>query len=328
MFQNASKTPLLSLMLVIPLLWASQGMGAQKPGFRQFTTGGYETSCIVPLTDKRYLVLEDEEDFPITMVTMNPDHTLTAKEGDASGLVKVVGGLDDFEGCAIDEKERIYAITSHSRSSKGKAEFKREKLVRFSMQGDKFIEPKVFPYLKMVILEQFPFLQEAVDVEDVKNMGGFNIEGFALDRENHHLLIGLRSPVEKGKALILRLTNPNDVFDKNVDPVFAKEPVWLDLQEFGIRAMTYDTAKKGYWIISGPVAKRDDVPFQLWFWNGKNDAPAQHATIDSLDGVKRGEGITLSRDGKWLIIVSDDGNRLEKRFSHYLVVDKNLVKVH
>ena len=63
--------------------------------------------------------------------------------------------------------------------------------------------------------------------------GGINIEGLAA-APNGHLLIGFRSPVTEGKALVAVLTNPNEVIEEGKKAVFDY-PIEFDLKGLGIR---------------------------------------------------------------------------------------------
>ncbi|MHB8810976.1 MAG: hypothetical protein ACYC9M_13350 [Desulfobulbaceae bacterium] len=86
-----------------------------------FLTGIYEPSAIQQLPDGRFLVVEDEKKHPFSLVTINPDGSVTttrlspglSEAGDDSWK------MDDLEGLALDRSGYIYALTSHSRDGDG-----------------------------------------------------------------------------------------------------------------------------------------------------------------------------------------------------------------
>ena len=115
-------------------------------------------------------------------------------------------------------------------------------------------------------------------------------------------MIGLRSPLIKGKAVVVPLKNPNAIFDKNEKPKLAK-PILLDLDGDGIRAMSWDKKREGYWIVSGSIGKRKG-DFSLWFWDKKkNLLTVSHEDVD----IGYAEGVTALKDNT-LFLVQDNGS--------------------
>ncbi|MHB1144657.1 MAG: hypothetical protein ACYCZS_07145 [Thiobacillus sp.] len=86
--------------------------------------------------------------------------------------------------------------------------------------------------------------------------------------------------------------------------------------------MSYLPALDGYLVISGPAASQQ-VHFQLWFWSGRPGAQARRVSVAGLPGFEHAEGVTPAViDGQArIVIVSDDGSRLEGRYAHYLLLD-------
>jgi len=80
---------------------------------------------------------------------------------------------------------------------------------------------------------------------------GLNIEGLAWDHTQGQLLLGLRSPVVDGNALLvpLRLRDPRGPF--SYDNLEVKEAIRLPLGGFGIRSVEYDPQQKVFYIIAG-----------------------------------------------------------------------------
>lgn len=295
----------------------------------------YEPSGAAQMADGRIIIVEDEKEQPFDILAFNPDGSFSERSFTSKGepQIDAAGGafekLDDLEGVTVDHRGYVYAITSHSRTSRGKEKAAREKLIRFRVDGDRLHDPVVVTGLKTRICARFPFLREAAEVLDVKGGRGFNIEGFTFDGEKSRLLIGFRTPLHGGKAVIVAIDNVDGVFDRGEAPAIAAEAIFLDLGGEGIRAMTYDPKLRGYLIVSRRerIAPKDaDVagerPFRLWLWNGMPEEKPRRAAISGLTGLGRAEGIApLRRNGEArLLIVSDDGNRKKKRPARYLLV--------
>src|SRR5262249_32923073 len=162
----------------------------------------------------------------------------------------------DIEDVATSPQGDIFLITSHSLSRKGKASPKRKHLVRLRMNRDTSeIENAMINFhdlwsdLPAELKESTKHRPGEKDAQDHYN-AGFNIEGLAWAPEGD-LLIGLRSPTIESQALVLRLKNPNNIFDKPEEPVTLTIESKLALEGMGIRGMCYDEERKGYWIIAG-----------------------------------------------------------------------------
>jgi hypothetical protein len=287
-------------------------------------TGIYEPSAVQQLPDGRFLVVEDEKEHPLSLFTLDADGSVRSTplgpglfQGDDD-----FWKLDDLEGLAIDRSGFIYALTSHSRDGDGDEKKSRDKLVRFRIDGERVLDTTVVKGLKPALTVAHPVLAQAAEIRDVKSSGGLNIEALEITPDQQHLLIGLRSPLLDKRAIIARVENPAAVFETGAKPRISATLQTLDLGGNGIRGMSYIPALGGYLVISGPVA-REQVHFQLWFWNGQPDAPARRVTAPGVQGFEHAEGVSPAViDGKQrIIIVSDDGSRDEGRYARYLLLD-------
>lgn len=239
-----------------------------SPLFRALD-GLYEPSAIQQLADGRFLVLEDEKTHPFTLVTIGPD-------GAVSGIPlrqkpQDLPKLNDLEGIALDPSGQVYAVTSHSRDGDGEEKASRERLLRFRIEGDRAVAPKVSNALKPALLAAHPVLAAAAEIRDVKDGGGLNIEALDLSPDQQRLLIGFRSPLLGNRALVACVENPAAIFDSGEAPRISSRLETLDLGGNGIRGMSWFPSLDGYLVIGGPVA-REPVQFQLWFWNGRAGA--------------------------------------------------------
>jgi hypothetical protein len=286
--------------------------------------GIYEPSAIQQLPDGRFLVVEDEKDHPLSLVTIGADGRVKTAALTA-GLLQLFSDfwkLDDLEGLAADKLGHVYAITSHSRDDAGDEKKSRQKLARFKVEGDRVVEPKIVDGLKAALTKQHAVLAAAASLRDVKASGGLNIEGLEISPDQQRLLIGLRSPLREGRALIAGVENLAAVFESDEAPRIAPALVELDLGGQGIRGLAHVPALGAYLVIGGPPT-REPGPFALWLWGGEPGAPARRLTVANLPGFEKAEGVCPAVIGglQRILVVSDDGNRNAGRPASYLLLD-------
>lgn len=291
-------------------------------------TGVYEPSAIQQLPDGRFLVVEDEKAHPFTLLAIHPDGRTEATPlepgffqwGDSFWK------LDDLEGLALAPCGHLYAITSHSRDGTGDEKKSRDKLVRFRVEGEGVVDTTVTTTLKPALAGLDPVLAAAALVRGVKSEGGLNIEALDLDPDTGHLLLGFRSPLVDGQALIARLENPADAVQGSAAPRFSPHLITLPLGGLGLRGMAYLPALGGHLLIAGPV-DRTPGHFQLWFWD--REAAPRRVSVDGLAGFEHAEGVCAARIGgrPRIVLVSDDGNRKEGRCARFLVLDPGQLRI-
>ena len=293
------------------------------PAFQPLT-GVHEPSAILQLPDGRFLVVEDEQSHPLSLVTIDAAggvETVALKAG-LLQMFRDFWRLDDLEGLALDRAGFVYAITSHSRDDDGDEKKSRERLVRFRIDGHKVVDTKVVEGLKSTLTERHPVLAAAARMQDVKGGGGLNIEALEISPDQKRLLIGFRSPVHDGRALVASVENPSGIFESDEAPRVAAVLEELDLGGHGIRGLSYVPTLGAYLVIGGPVS-RERAKFDLWLWSGHRGAPARRVTVAGLRSLERAEGVCPAViDGEQrVMIVSDDGNRKAGRFARYLLLD-------
>ena len=274
--------------------------------------GIYEPSSIQQLPDGRFLVVEDEKEHPLSLVTLAADGSATTTALTA-GLLQMFSPfwkMQDLEGLAADRVGHVYAITSHSRDDDGDEKKAREKLVRFRVEGNRVVDPKIVDGLKSALTARHAVLEAAAQVRDVKSGNGLNIEGLEFSPDQQRLLIGFRSPLREGKALVACVENLADVFEAGDAPRISPVLLELDLGGQGIRSLSYVPALGTYLVVGGPTSKKD-APFTLWSWSGEPGAPVHRVTVPGLAGFEKTEGICPAMIGgvERIVFVSDDGDR-------------------
>lgn len=293
--------------------------------FAQFQemSGFYEPSGIHQLPDGRFLVVEDEEKHALSVLTLSEGRCRQTPL-DAPFWSWGQGDfwqLDDLEGVTGDGAGFIYAITSHSRDDEGETHKARERLVRFRLDGAQVKEPRVVDNLKRALTAAHPVLAAAAEVRRVKSEGGLNIEGLAMSADQRRLLIGFRSPLLDGRAIIAAIDNVQSIFDDDTRPEVSAPLIALDLDGQGIRGMSYVSFLRGYLLIAGPVA-REQVDFSLWFWDGIGDSVPRQVLVVGVPGFRHAEGVAPAIiDGQpCLMLVSDEGDRKVARPARYLLL--------
>jgi hypothetical protein len=295
----------------------------QVPAFQPLT-GIYEPSAIQQLPDGRFLVVEDEKSHPLSLVTIGADGSVDS-EALTPGLFQLFSGfwkLDDLEGLALDRVGFVYGITSHSRDDDGDEKKSREKLVRFRVEGRRLVDPKVVAGLKQALTMRHAVLAAAAQARDVKGSGGLNIEALEISPDQRRLLIGFRSPLRDGRALIASVENPAAIFESDEAPRIAPLLEELDLGGHGIRGLSYVPTMDAYLVIGGPASREPD-DFDLWRWSGEPGAPAHRVTLPCLRSFEKAEGVSPAIVGgmERIVIVSDDGDRDAGRSASYLLLD-------
>jgi pSer/pThr/pTyr-binding forkhead associated (FHA) protein len=262
----------------------------------------------MPNTDGALLV---DDSRPNEVLWMQLDQA-----GQQVGQMKMINfGADiaDPEGIAFDGSF-FYIVGSQSHAEVGP----RNALARFAfdpasqtLQG----QAEVMNNLRDFLLQNVPELKEVS--EKPGNAGGLNVEGVAWDLAKGRLLLGLRSPVLNGKALIvpIKLRDPRGPFTtENLIP--PGPPIQLSLGGLGIRDIQYDKRANSFLIVAGAPTSGGTTDSALWEWNGdenQTDPASVPQLLVQLDPVMKPEGATnMKIGGRDYILVVGDGGRYIK----------------
>ena len=318
----------LHLDAVIPDVKTFDSLSETYPTFTAFKSlaAVQEASGVQQLADGRFLTVNDEKNHPFDILTLNDRGEFSVKplypqeQFSENNQYKDFRNLDDLEGIDIDRLGYLYAITSHSFTSKGEKKKSREKLSRFKIQGQTIIEPVVIKTLKEAIAKEHPFLVTALEEQNSKSKQGFNIEGLSLNPTQDKLLLGLRSPLKDNKAIVLTLENINETFNLQTPPKISSKIHFLDLKGETIRSLNYIPYLKGYLIISGPVGKSKNIEFKLWLWNLQKNT-TQRVTVDGLEGFEEAEGLAaITWNGKPRLLIMTDGMLSGSKNARYIIL--------
>jgi hypothetical protein len=206
----------------------------------------------------------------------------------------------------------IYVVGSQSRRD----DPQRNSMVRFALDE---ATQSVKGHVETVVdLHRFLFdkVPELAAYRDVRgDEGGLNIEGISWDSTNDRLLLGLRSPVIDGRALVipLKLSDPRGAF--STENLTAGAILRIPLGGLGIRDIEYDTRAGAFLVIAGAPTHGEAPNFALWEWNGDDNPVANESIheLTKLDGRMKPEGIARVRvGGREFLLVVGDGSRYLK----------------
>lgn len=268
--------------------------------------GACDASGAVEIDSKHFAVADDEDNViriydadrggpPLHTVDLSPNLQLTEPSGAES----------DFEG-ATRLGDTAYFVASHGRTAKGKLDPDRLLLVATTLPAiGEQVSVRGDPYRRLVddLIAHPAFAQLGIAeaaLRAPKEPGGLNLEGMTATPDGS-LLMGFRSPVPAGRALLFRILNPRGVGAD--EPARLSDPILLDLKGLGVRALS--TWGKSFLIAAGPSATGGQ--FRLFRFDGKSTV----SPVRDVDFTGFGpEGFFTPEARDELLVLSDDGTRM------------------
>ena len=265
-----------------------------------FDGGKFDASgvCDVPGTDG-VLFVDNGREGQVLWMRLDGN----GRQAGAITPVELGVGIEDIEGITTDGTH-FYVVSSQSRPKA----IEKDGLVRFKFDArtQKAEGVESLGGLKNFLVENVAELRS--EGEKMGKDGGVNIEGIAWDARRGRLLLGLRSPVADGHALLvpLRLRDPRGTFSTENLEVEGSKAIRLSLRGVGVRGIEYDRRAKVFRVISGAAEDQGQTDFGLWEWNGDEKQPALTET-QRFDNDLKPEGVArVSAGGRdFLFIVCD-----------------------
>lgn len=268
---------------------------------------GIANASAVAMLDARHMAVASDES-NVLLVYAVDDETPASARLDLSQHAGVYGkSLEiDLEGGAR-VGDRIYWIGSHGRNKDGKPRPNRQRLMATKVvvdDGKARLVPEGRPYSnllnELLADPRYEPLGLRRAAANPPEQNGINIEGLGATAEGG-LLIGFRSPLVDGKALLVPLLNPAEV----VEGGRAKlgDPILVDLGGLGVRDLVW--SGKEHFIIGGGV--KGAAKARLFRWAGGKAEEVKgtgfkHFNPEALTTVGTGSEAEL-------LVLSDDGNR-------------------
>jgi hypothetical protein len=268
--------------------------------------GMCDASGAVAVGGGQFVVGDDEDNIlrvydarrgggPVRSVDLSPDLELPIKKKAPEADIEAATGLDSLS----------FWLTSHGRNSAGK---KQPSRLRFFATQETDAGPELVgrPYTHLLddLLADprlAPFSLAEAEALPPKSPGGLNIEGMTAMADGSSLLIGFRSPVPRGKALVVPVLNPKELLQEGARARLG-EPRLLDLGGLGIRSLSWWRGR--YLIISGGTA--GEATSRLFTWRGGDDAPVPVNDVD-LTGLNP-EAFFTPEQADEILLLSDDGS--------------------
>jgi hypothetical protein len=282
---------------------AGAGVGAER------YTGACDGSAIVAAGGSHFWSASDEDNRIRLYRRGSPGlvrefdlNGFLQPERNKRGLLKEV----DLEGVARIGN-RLYWIGSHGRDSGGDVEASRHRLFATDVRGFG-LRPAGRPFAGLVDglkAEDSPVGEALRGAEPLApEKGGISIEGLAAG-PGRSLLIGFRSPLVSGRAIVARLVNPGEVVAEGAKPKFG-EAALLDLGGLGVRALENGGRGGALWILAGP--SRSGGEFRLYGWRA-GDAKAVEVGPDLPKGEGSPEGLMYDAGRRRLFVSLDAGDQ-------------------
>ncbi|OHB71343.1 MAG: hypothetical protein A2W17_07370 [Planctomycetes bacterium RBG_16_41_13] len=291
----------------------------------QSLTGGVniEASGIVYLKDiKKYLVISDTtQNDQLILYVMNNKGNI-----DDAVYLEGVNKIDDMEAITTDEEGNIFVVCSQSNGgNKKKLPDKRKHLLRIKRNGYSFVlDKKVHLYdLLNVAAGKDKNAQWAQCIAYGDNAIKMNIEGMFYHEDA--LYFGLKWPLNNGKAVIFKIKNIHEVFDKelleegNIElwKEFAlqnnstKTPAGisdLSLYRNNLYILSY-----GKTTMNGKKKKAGD----LWVYDLKKDTLSHMQHFENL----KPEGVVFNPDDTTLLLTFDNGHNHPSKIMELKIAD-------
>jgi hypothetical protein len=202
--------------------------------------------------------------------------------------VKLGASVIDLEGITTDGTH-FYVVGSQSKSKGG--DLAGLVRFRFDARGERVEGVESIAGLKRLLAENVAELR-GMENRKYKD-GGINVEGLAWDARGGRLLLGLRSPVVDGHALVvpLRLRDPRGTFSSDNLEVEGAKAIRLPLGGAGVRSIEYDARAGAFRVITGAGPNSEKLDFKLWEWDGDAARPALRE-LGTYDRRLKPEGVT------------------------------------
>ena len=278
--------------------------GAAVKEADSFVGGTFEASGIARVagTDA-FLFVDDGRSDEVLWIELDK----SGKQAGSIIPVKLGVAVEDPEGITTDGSY-FYVVGSQSRSKHAD----RAGLVRFRFNKETKTAEDVqaLSQVRQFLVENVAELRGSAS-EKAKSVDGIDIEGLAWDPTRNVLLIGLRSPVIDGKALLvpLKMRDSRGAFTADNIEAGNIDAIRLPLGGMGIRSIEYDESRSLFQIIAGATDSQDKTDFKLWEWSGQTDGSGLRE-ITSFDRKLQPEGVASGTvEGKSFTVVVFDTSR-------------------
>lgn len=298
--RNRQLIPIIGLLATIAFATIAVVRLAGKESDPPFIAGGkFEASGVVSLPNSQgVLFVDDGQRQQVFWMELGPDGT------QVGGVTPVALGADvmDPEGITANPTH-VFVVGSQSKATgsegDGLVRFRFDRATRRASMVDRITG------LKGWLAGKVPELR---GYGGRSGDDGLNIEGLAWDPVGQRLLLGLRSPVVDGQALVipLKMIDPAAPFTAANLRVDGSKAIRLALGGAGIRSIEYDTVAKAFQVIAGDEGASD---WRLLEWKG--EGTGNPAVVTSFAKHLKPEGVTRAMlRGRSVRVVVFDTSRV------------------
>lgn len=286
----------------------------------------FNASEVVGLADSRFLFCDNNISECLFEIPFTPEGELAGPLVHHSIRGVRPEAIDDLECMAlanVDGTKLLFVSSSlclkkrkESKETKqgkkartGKQSAARESFIRMRIGPDGCAEAEIIPCFRQWLVESSPVLGKYANL--VPDEGGLNIEGLAWDPAESTLLFGVRTPVIKGRPLVLRVRVKDPTGIWNLSNFEMLSPVTLAIEEsdgsLGIRSIKHDPSRGVFLVVVGNAVSKTKYPFTLYSWDGNAQGAVTRFKNISFHSKMKPEGITYGTiGGRGVILFVDD----------------------
>ncbi|MFZ5441770.1 MAG: esterase-like activity of phytase family protein [Myxococcota bacterium] len=254
---------------------------------------------------RRYLVLSDDTGLLDTPSWHSPWLFSLDVEGRFDPAPRVLEGLDeldDAESITPGPEGTYFLTTSHALSKKGKSKPPRRQLLWLALEGERLRAKGRFDLTTFALPELVTGHEAELDIE-------------ALAFRDGALFVGLKAPLDDaGRAAIVRIDDATALFTGGKKRALPQPRVWarpkLEVPDAegkpvpeGVTDLLFLPDGTLLVAANAPKSGAPDGGGAVWRLAGPDAAPV---LVQRFPGLKP-EGLTLSPDGRQVVVVFDRG---------------------
>jgi len=278
------------------------GLTLAGPLLTQTFTHACDGSAILAVGDGYFFNATDEDNLIRLYRISDPGEPVRAFAFDQflKPEKKKKGGFKEADLEAVARiGSRAYWTGSFGRDKNGNEEPSRLRLFAVdvtSSGASTVLKPSGKPYRSLIedlMAAATPEVSEALKASGAKahQQGGIDVEGMAATSAGA-LLIGFRSPLVGGKALLASITNPRGVTSSGAKPKFGKIRL-LDLKGLGVRDIIPTGKPDEFYILAGDPAL--EPKFAIYRWRAGSAPVLTSIAVPTSGGSP--EGLMLDSAG-------------------------------
>lgn len=275
----------------------------------------YNASAAVPVGDSRFLLVDNKTDDALFELSLTPEGAQASRLIRRPLVGLAPGSVDDMEAMTlVEEKGRRFIFVATSLNAKqdatsGTTTAAPGGLLRVTEGAEGKLETELIPDFREWLVKHQPELRAVAGLEP--DAGGLNVEGLAWDPTRRALLLGLRTPVLRGKPFIVpvRIKNLGGPWTTSNLELLPSVRLLTERSgdEQGVRSIEFDPLRKAFLVIVGRARSKTKAPFQVYVWDGNGLGRVRRLRRISFAPEAKPEGITTGTvAGRRVVLIADD----------------------